>query len=54
MLLHQKLNHLYSIPKKNNVNDIKKTYQILNKTDKNTFPQLARTYIENATNKHLF
>lgn len=37
-------------PEKNNVNDIKKTYQILNKTDKNTFPQLARTYIENATN----
>lgn len=38
-------------PTKNNVDDIKKTYTILNKTDKEAFPQIARTYIENATNK---
>ena len=38
-------------PTKNNVNDIKATYTILNKTDSEAFPQLARVYIENATNK---
>ena len=35
-------------PAKNNVDDIKKTYTILNKTDKEAFPLLARVYIENA------
>lgn len=38
-------------PTKNNVNDIKQTYTILNKTDTNAFPNIARTYIENAANK---
>lgn len=38
-------------PTKNNVNDIKATYTILNKTDPEAFPQLARVYIENSTNK---
>lgn len=36
---------------KNNVNDIKKTYKLLNKTDKNVFPNLARAFIKNAANK---
>ena len=35
----------------NNVNDIKKTYQLLNKTDKSVFPNLARSYIKNAADK---
>ena len=38
-------------PTKNNVNDIKQTYTILNKTDKEAFPNIARAYIENAANK---
>lgn len=38
-------------PNKNNVNDIKKTYQLLNKTDKSVFPNLARSYIKNAADK---
>ena len=38
-------------PAKNNVNDIKQTYTILNKTDKEAFPNIARAYIENAANK---
>jgi|TARA_R100000482_G_C5127845_1_gene149851 hypothetical protein len=38
-------------PTKNNVNDIKQTYTILNKTDNEAFPNIARAYIENAANK---
>ena len=38
-------------PTKNNVNDIKQTYTILNKTDKEAFPNIARAYIENAANQ---
>lgn len=38
-------------PNKNNVNDIIKTYQLLNKTDKSVFPNLARSYIKNAADK---
>lgn len=38
-------------PTKNNANDIKQTYTILNKTDNEAFPNIARAYIENAANK---
>lgn len=38
-------------PEKNNVVDIKNTYTVLNKTDKDAFPLIARTYIESAANK---
>lgn len=37
-------------PNKNNVNDIKNTYKILNETDKDAFPNIARAYVENAAN----
>ena len=38
-------------PEKNSVSDIKATYKVLNKTNKETFPLMARTYIENAVEK---
>jgi len=38
-------------PEKNNVSDIAATYKILNKTNKETFPLMARTYIKNAVEK---
>ena len=38
-------------PEKNSVSDIKATYKVLNKTNKETFPLMARTYIENAVQK---
>lgn len=37
-------------PTKNNMNDISKTYNVLNKIDKTAFPNIARSYIENAAN----
>jgi hypothetical protein len=37
-----------------NVNDIKQTYQILNKTDPEAFPLIARTYFKNAVNRSLY
>lgn len=40
-------------PERNNVNDIRKTYEILNKTDPNAFPSIVRTYIKSAANKKL-
>lgn len=38
-------------PEKNSMSDIKATYKVLNKTNKETFPLIARTYIENAVQK---
>jgi len=37
-----------------NVNDIKQTYQILNKTDPEAFPLIARSYFKNAVNRSLY
>lgn len=37
-----------------NVNDIKRTYEILNKTDPEAFPLIARTYFKNAVNRSLY
>lgn len=39
--------------KKNNANDIRKTYEILNKTDKTAFPELTRVYLDNLVNDTL-
>ena len=38
-------------PDKRSAAEIKKTYKILNKTDPNAFPKLARIYIESQANK---
>jgi hypothetical protein len=38
-------------PTKANVADIKKTYEILNKTNPNAFPQMANLYFRNAMDK---
>jgi hypothetical protein len=38
-------------PDKRSAAEIKKTYEILNKTDPNAFPKLARIYIESQANK---
>ena len=40
-------------PERNNVNDIRKTYEILNKTDPSAFPNIVRTYVKSAANKKL-
>ena len=40
-------------PERNNVNDIRKTYEILNKTDPNAFPNLVRAYVKASANKKL-
>jgi len=38
---------------KNNAGDIKRTYETLNKTDKDAFPQLAKVYLDNLVNDTL-
>ena len=40
-------------PERNNVNDIRKTYEILNKTDPNAFPNIVRSYVKASANKTL-
>jgi hypothetical protein len=40
-------------PERNNVDDIRKTYEILNKTDPNAFPNLVRAYVKASANKKL-
>jgi len=40
-------------PERNNVNDIRKTYEILNKTDSNAFPNIVRSYVKASANKTL-
>jgi hypothetical protein len=40
-------------PDNNNVNDIRKTYEILNKTDPNAFPDIVRSYVKAQVNKKL-
>ena len=37
-----------------NVNDIQRTYEILNKIDPEAFPLIARTYFKNAVNRSLY
>lgn len=40
-------------PERNNVNDIRKTYEILNKTDPSAFPNIVRSYVKASANKTL-